>query len=287
MRIILLHGERTIREIPEFLSAAEKENVEIIPVLIENIIWISPTEFQSGDNFFSANFDAVISRIPTHREYDTELLRVNDFLDSINIPLLNDFSSRAICMDKFLTAEFLDNNGFPHPITLPFDENFSFENTLSYPMVIKARVGHRGQEVWLAESRGDLKDILMNWKPGELLTQEYISSSRGISWRALIAGEEIISYRQENDTNWHSNISQGAEGFPEELPKVDYEMCLMLMRELNLSFAGIDLLLSANGDKSICEINAVPDYTLLRRRTDIYSADLFPRMIIKAIKKQL
>ncbi len=89
-----------------------------------------------------------------------------------------------------------------------------------------------------------------------ILVQEYISSSFGRDIRVWVSGGEVIGHiLRYNDNSFKSNFAAGGSFRQVELPQEAAQLAIDAARAIGLHFAGIDLLYTADGGFTICEVN--------------------------------
>lgn len=90
------------------------------------------------------------------------------------IPVVSSPEVIATCDDKLATARFLSANGYPAPITVPFDE--ACTASLELPFIVKPRRGGaRSRGLHLLKTTRDLDYYLDVLPRGIYVAQEYIS----------------------------------------------------------------------------------------------------------------
>ena len=142
--------------------------------------------------------DVVLGRLDVRRTLDGvedgiwELRRV----ERTGIRVLNPAPSLIACHDKLQTALRLGRLGVPHPATEHVDSDMP-PPRVELPVVLKPRFGSWGRDVWLCESRGELKRCLRrlrdrNWfRRQGVLVQELIPPA-GFDVRVLVASQHEV-----------------------------------------------------------------------------------------------
>ena len=197
--------------------------------------------------------------------------RLAESLELQGIPLFNTARTIALCDDKAKTAIALTSHGVPTPKTILVPKTFdtvayndlSFleeaEALLSYPMIIKENYGSFGAQVYLANNRDEIINILLHVKHKPLILQEYVSKSHGKDVRVNVVGGKVIcSMLRENRKDFRSNISGGGVATPYAISKEQEKIALDACFAVGADFAGVDVLL---GDTPlVCEVNSNPHF---------------------------
>lgn len=194
-------------------------------------------------------------------------------------------SARAIerCDDKYFTYVELLGSGVAQPDTLVVplrfapvawrEESFVDEAiaSLGLPLVAKESFGSFGAQVHLMRTREDLVDWLnsLGAKPG--LLQEFVAASSGLDLRLQVVGAEVVSAieRTAQAGEFRANLTHGGHARPIEPTPAQREAALQAARHLGLDFAGVDLLIDAEGRPLICEVNSNAHFVNMSRTTGI------------------
>lgn len=219
-------------------------------------------------------------------------------LEARGIRVFNGSEAIRICDSKLLNARALaDKVKMPETYAVPFTyenigindgSSFSFmdqiELLISYPMVIKESFSSFGMGVRLASDRNEAEDIIKKYGNRECVIQEYISTSCGRDVRIQMVGDKCVAAMMRyNDHDFRANISNG--GSMKEYTPTDaqIEMAQKVMKELNLDFAGIDIMFGENDEPVFCEANSNAHFKNLFDLTGINTAEY----IVEYIKEQL
>jgi glutathione synthase/RimK-type ligase-like ATP-grasp enzyme len=83
--------------------------------------------------------------------------------------------------------------------------------------------------------------------------QPFQTNSRDI--RVIIFGDYIEAYERINPYNFRKNLHCGGQSVPYVLPENQLEMCRKVMRRGEFPYAHLDLMLTADGECRLMEIN--------------------------------
>lgn len=209
-------------------------------------------------------------------------------LEKRGLKVFNSAQAIEICDNKALTHLMLsDVVPMPHTYLVPFTyENTGythcdfldyFENELGYPYVIKECFGSLGTGVYLAKDKVSAKAIIKKCDGIKLIAQEFVDRLGEKEYsdiRAYFVGNRCVASMQrymEND--FIVNVANGGNVRDYTLTSEEIKLCLLVMKTLDLDFAGIDILHSKNGPL-ICEVNSNAQFNALEQisRTNVAQA---------------
>lgn len=189
------------------------------------------------------------------------------------------------CDDKAKT--FVNLYGFvpmPETFIVPFtyenvgytDLNFisDAENKLSYPMIVKDGKGSFGKQVFKAENRAQLIDLLKKMQGRSIVLQKYIAESAGRDLRVYVVGGKAVACAERiNKNDFRSNVQSGGVMRPVDVNNaVEYRKFTDLAEKtasiLGCDFAGVDILFSNDGPL-VCEVNSNAHFTALSQCTGV------------------
>ena len=202
-------------------------------------------------------------------------VKLAKYIENENIKVFNNSEAIRICDDKSLTYINLKNKNIKMPKTIfsPLiyfhnlyeDEDFLkiAESHLSYPFVLKECFGSFGQQVALVNDRAELIENLKKIDGRAFLLQEFIKTSFGRDLRIYVVGDKIIGAMERINTkgDFRANIEIGAVGKIYEPSEAQKAMALKVVKELNLDFAGVDLLFGEDDEPILCEVNSNAYFT--------------------------
>lgn len=205
MRLGILHS--TIRAEEKLLiEAARSRNVEV--QLFDIRTWnMNPATW-------AAEIDIALERsVSTVKgTYAVE------FLESMNVYVVNTAAVAAVCEDKYRTSLALQRNGIPTPsFSMVFSETqarLAVEELGGYPVVLKPSSGSWGR--LLAKINDDdalealleHKDVLGSPQQKAFYLQEYMQKP-GRDIRAFVIGGETICAIYRDSTHWITNTARG------------------------------------------------------------------------------
>lgn len=266
-----------------FLSA-KKHNIEILEYNNVDIINIL-----SKPNFTKPDFVLFWDK-------DVKLAK---YIENMGIKVYNNSESVKVCDDKSLTYISLKNKNIKMPKTifspLLYFHNIYEENEfldfamshLQFPLVFKECFGSFGKQVFLVNNKTELIEHIKQIDGRPFIMQEFIKSSFGKDLRVYVVGDKIIGamLRENKNGDFRANIEIGGIGKIYNLNKSQEKMALDVVKELNLSFAGVDLLFGENNEPILCEVNSNAYFTHFNKILNTNVADyIFDYILLKMPK---
>ena len=214
-------------------------------------------------------------------------------LECLGVPVFNCAKSIALCDDKTLTYLALaDKVPMPRTILAPMtffdygDASFLFEveEELSFPFLIKEGCGSFGQQVYLIRSHEEGAAKLRQLAGRPLLFQEFVEASGGRDLRVYVCGGKPAACMERiaPPGDFRSNIGNGGRAVQHQLTRQEEELAVRAVRELGLTFAGVDLLFSPEGSL-LCEVNSNAHFSGLQALTGVN----IPREILLSVLSAL
>lgn len=224
-------------------------------------------------------------------------IRLAEYLEQSGIRLFNRARAIELCDDKAKTHLALAEAKLqqPHTIIAPMtfanigytDYAFIDEviSRLGLPLVIKQSVGSFGGQVFLAETRDKIVDILSRNSGSTFLFQKYIASGKNSDLRLQVVGGQIIGAmrRTAQAGEFRANLTLGGDMECWSPNENQVELALAACKILGLDFAGVDLLINEKGESLICEINSNAHFKTLYESTGVDTAAFIMRYIREEI----
>ncbi|MGN1040333.1 MAG: RimK family alpha-L-glutamate ligase [Candidatus Fimimonas sp.] len=188
-------------------------------------------------------------------------------LEQNGFKLFNKASTVEICDSKTLTATTLAGK-VPMPKTLFSPKTFAavgYTNLdfvekaaelLGLPMVIKESYGSFGQQVYLAKTLQQAKEIASSLAGKDFVMQRFVAESCGRDVRFNVVGGKVVNaVLRKSNVDFRSNVTLG--GGMEKYCPSSQEIALAekTCRILGADFAGVDVLLGKDGPL-LCEVNS-------------------------------
>ena len=224
---------------------------------------------------------------------DVNLARM---LEREGFRVFNNADGIEACDDKALTFIRLKNKNIKMPKTfiapMTFDKEYKdytfllqVEGSLGYPMVIKENKGSFGEQVYLVNSYYEAVDKIKEIGRHEFIMQEFIESSKGKDVRIHVVGDEIVTAMERvNENDFRANITNGGKMKKYTPTKEQAQMAIDVCRELNLDFAGVDIMFGKEGEPVLCEVNSNAHFKNIYDCTGVNVAESILDYIVKSIK---
>ncbi len=201
--------------------------------------------------------------------------------------------------DKFKSHIFLSKNDIKTPRSGLILAEESIESIAQeiggFPCVIKKTTGGNGKMVEIVSNKGQCLDFINAMKENisadhpfprifSFLLQELIKESKGVDYRALCVGGEILGLmkRISQGDSFKANFSLG--GLIEQVDMIEEIKAISrkIMKKTGLLIAGIDFIKSQKGYQ-VLEINTSPQFKGFEQVTNINVAGKVIEEIIERI----
>ncbi|MGI6735221.1 MAG: ATP-grasp domain-containing protein [Bacilli bacterium] len=202
-------------------------------------------------------------------------------LESKGIKVFNNPETIYLCDDKALTAAALDSAGIAQPrffvfplhyygnIIEYYDEYKKELLALSFPLVIKERFGSFGEQVYLATTEEELKEIIKKHGTKPLIAQAFVQGEKGTDYRVNVIGDQVIfTVKRVNDHDFRSNINQGGTATLVKPTREMEELAIKATKAVKAHFAGVDIMVSKKGPLVI-EVNSNMRTVAVNKVSDI------------------
>ncbi|MEG4047964.1 YheC/YheD family protein [Microcoleus sp. Pol17_C1] len=224
---------------------------------------------QGGEEYYFVNYmtpfnSASLAEIFKDKEYTYQLLN-----GKINTPRTLGFVSRH-CEEKY--KKYLS---FPDIESIVLEVNKKF----TFPVILKRNRGAGGNNVFLCESREQIKaalEIIFNVNSKDYdyvaLAQEYIEIAH--EYRAVFCKEKLVLLyeKDKSQAKFAGNLSplhwEGAKAEhiinPNLMSEIE-DFVKPVFAEIAINYAGLDIALDKNGAYWLIEINSSPNYDIFVR----------------------
>ncbi len=127
---------------------------------------------------------------------------------------------------------------------------------LGLPMVIKESFGSFGQQVYLAKTLQQAKEIVTSIAGKDFVLQQFVSESCGRDIRLNVVGGKVVNaVLRHSDVDFRSNVTLG--GSMEKYTPTNQEVFIaeQTCKIIGADFAGVDVLFGKDGPL-LCEVNS-------------------------------
>ncbi|MEK7723596.1 MAG: YheC/YheD family protein [Acidobacteriota bacterium] len=283
----------------QIIAAGREKDVEIVIIDPFTItIGIQPDFICNHGKILKC--DGIISRCEISSCLAAECeayLRLLQFYENKNIPIINSSQSIIKCQDKFRTHYCLAQNGIPTPktfITYEYKSGIKLldEGKLNFPFVIKKIYGSRGTGVYKVDSFKSLERLHEScFDPKEVLFyQEFLYLERNRKgevrdYRVWVVRDKRTGkpktlgavHRNAKSSNFLTNSSHG--GYVTEIKNLSPEISDLGERALatvSADVAGVDIARTTEGRLFVEEINISFE---TGPRTQIFIGDIWSEVI--------
>ena len=227
---------------------------------------------QGGEEYYFVNYmmpfnSASIAKIFKDKEYTYQVLN-----GKINTPITLGFVSPH-CEEKY--KKYLS---FPDIESIVLEVNKKF----AFPVILKRNRGAGGNNVFLCETREQIKEALeiifnVNSKDYDYvaLAQEYIEIAH--EYRAVFCKEKLVLLyeKDKSQAKFAGNLSplhwEGAKAKhiinPYLMSEIE-DFVKPVFAEMAINYAGFDIALDKKGQYWLIEINSTPNYDIFMRDND-------------------
>ena len=207
-------------------------------------------------------------------------------LEQRGLPVFNSARSILNCDDKSLTYLELKRTATPMPRTILAPKTFpaiGYTDTafvdaaaeqLGFPLILKECFGSFGQQVYLFNDLVSLREKVVSLAGTPLLFQQLVQESYGRDVRINVVGGRIVAsiLRQSKGGDFRSNLTLGGSMQAYTPTPAEETLALKVVRELGLTFAGVDILFGKDGPL-LCEVNSNAHFKTTLACTGVNMAD--------------
>ena len=267
-----------------FQNSAQSLKIQLIHFTSSQLSAITSSDFSE----FGAKPDFVL-----FWDKDVYLARR---LERAGIRLFNSAHAVETCDSKAQTAlALVDKVPMPKTVVSPKTfENVGYNDTaflekavqtLGLPVVIKEEFGSFGQQVYLANTLEEAKAIVKNLGGKVFVLQQFVAESCGRDVRVNVVGNNIVcAMLRRSATDFRSNVTLGGSTENYALTTEEKQVALAAVKAVGCDFAGVDVLLGANGPL-ICEVNSNPHFKSTLDCTGVDLSQHILQYIVKCLNK--
>lgn len=222
---------------------------------------------------------------------------VAQMLEMCGIRVFNSARATATCDDKMLTHIALANSGIPMPKTLSGALCYNPQGKVSWqylhqavemlglPLVVKECYGSYGEQVYLAHTMDELREIVERIKMKPYILQQFVADSAGRDMRVIVIGGKVIcGMLRQSETDFRSNAHLGGKATACDVPQDIAAMCERASKIIGLDYCGVDVLLSDT--PMICEVNSNAMFNAMEQATNVNVARKYCEHIVRTVKNK-
>jgi RimK family alpha-L-glutamate ligase len=234
--------------------------------------------------------DAVFVRAIGSGTFESVTLRLSVLhgLRDIGVPVVNSARAVEICVDKAATSFALAQAGIPTPPTWTAQSHDQARKIVRReaargPLVLKPLFGAQGFGLKLIVREDDLPPI--EDAAGVYYLQRFVCAEQNGLWhnglarngfadmRFFVSNGTVVAAMTRRAAHWITNVKLGAR--PEWLdPSVAMtDLALRASAATGADFAGVDMILDADGAPLVLEVNSMPGWRGLQKVAPFSIAD--------------
>ncbi len=268
--------------IPFYEQAFKKRGGEISLRFLEDF------SFETKEDGVTLCYDGVPALLPDFAVMRGDVPTFSFRLESLGIRVFNSGAFSLVANDKARTFQVARSAGIPVLKTILTNHEMAETEArkMGFPLVMKPRDGHGGQDVLWIASEAEMKDILPTYDHETFLLQEP-ASELGKDLRVYVVGGKIIAamLRSRKD-DFRSNYCLGGEASLYDLKGEELALAERVISLFSADYAGFDFMFH-RGEMVLNEIEDVVGARMLYHLTDIDVVDLYAEHIITTIGKAL
>ena len=213
-------------------------------------------------------------------EQVTRRLGVLHALRELGVPVYNDARAIERSVDKSMTSVLLHAAAIPTPPTWAIESAVDAqrvvmrESAAGHALVLKPLFGSQGKGLQLIGAVDGLHHALPPLDApygGVAYLQRFVPPTQqpGFDWRVLVVGGRAVTAMRRISEHWVHNVAQGASGMATPLEPQLAQLAQDAARALDLDYAGVDILPSADPSQplQVIEVNGIAAWAALQRVT--------------------
>ena len=202
------------------------------------------------------------------------------FVDSYDVPVVNDPETAAVCADKADNSLVLAEAGVPTPATdVAFTKESALESieAFGYPCVLKPVVGSWGRLMAKIDSRSaaeailEHKETLGHYEHKVFYIQEFVEKP-GRDMRVVATDGEPVAAMARSSEHWLTNAAQGAETEEIAVTPAMADLVERASDAVGGGLLGVDLMEvggADSGEYTVHEVNHTVEFKSLDEVTDV------------------
>ena len=213
-------------------------------------------------------------------------LDILHILKSLNVPVYNDGRAIEASVDKGMTSFLLQQNAIPTPATWMLRDHDEAvliaerELQAGHLLISKPLFGSQGEGIRRLEKSTDL--LWLTSSRGIYYFQRFVESlGDGYSdIRVFVINNQAIAAMRRRGISWLNNVARGARCEQIYITPNMAELAVRAVKALAMSYAGVDIIETAEDEYLVIEVNSVPAWKGLQSVTDQNIADCLVQDLI-------
>ncbi len=176
-------------------------------------------------------------------------------------------------IDKSWAGALLGGAGLPTPATVAcerYEDAIEAFDRLGGDVVVKPLFGAMGNGIVRVEDRDVAHRVFraLELERAVYVVQRTIAPAGRRDLRALVVGGEIAGAMERVTDTWRANIARGARPRRVVLDERERGLALAAAAVVEADLAGVDLLVSPDGEIHVLEVNGIPGWQALQSVCD-------------------
>jgi tetrahydromethanopterin:alpha-L-glutamate ligase len=239
--------------------------------------------------------DAVLVRSIAAGSFEavTRRLGVLHALGRLSVPVWNSAQAIERCVDKSMTTFLLKNAGLPTPPTFAIEglaaaEEIAARELARTPLVLKPLFGAQGRGIRLVRALSDLPAA--DEIDDVYYLQHYVPRAGPPfrDFRVFVCAGKAVAMMTRRGADWITNVNRGA--VPEQVSGHDETelaaLAVAAAAAVGADFAGVDIVLAADGTLFVIEVNSMPAWSGLQSVAAVNIADAIAEALLKFLAER-
>jgi tetrahydromethanopterin:alpha-L-glutamate ligase len=270
---VALVGDRVDWHAKELIRALSAVGAHAVPIRLERceLATTQPSGLRI-EGFDDRLPDAVIVRAMSGGTFEavTRRLGILHALRELGVPVRNDARAIERCVDKSMTSFLLARAGITTPPAWTVESPAAARAIVtreSGPLVLKPLFGSQGRGLRLIRDADDLPPP--DRTAGVYYLQRFVGVERDgfRDFRLLISEGRVIAAMARHAASWITNVKQGGRPVAAVADAEMKDVAIRAAAAVGASFAGVDLLIGADGHPTVLEVNSMPAWSGLQKVT--------------------
>jgi tetrahydromethanopterin:alpha-L-glutamate ligase len=234
--------------------------------------------------------DAVFVRAIGSGGFEGVTLRLSVLhaLGDISVPVVNSARAIEICVDKAATSFALAQADIPTPPTFAVQSHEAARKIVRReapggPLVLKPLFGAQGFGLKLILREEDLPPI--GAVEGVYYLQRFVGVERDgfADMRFFVSRGEVVAAMTRKSSQWITNVKLGARPQGLDPDPALISLALRSAAAVGAQFAGVDMIIGADGEPQVLEVNSMPGWRGLQKVAPFSIAERLARDFLSQI----
>jgi len=205
--------------------------------------------------------------------------RLSRFFETNGIMVFNNSIVSEIANDKWNSYLFAMDLKIPVLETNLLNQ--VQKEKITYPQIVKKRIGHGGNDVFFIETLEQLNSWAENRDESQYIIQKAVQTGKDV--RAYVLGKRVVvSFLRENNNDFRANYSLGGTAKTTTLSKDQKNIIKKIMTGLNLGLVGVDFVFDS-GVPFFNELEDVVGTRMIYEKTNINIIKEYANLIMSKV----